>query len=182
MEKVMDKILTVLAVIPALLLLYIVLSTSVNVLSRFLGFGGLVWGVQFTEYSLLWMTLLGATWVLKRNKHVTVDLITGRLKERTMAYFNVAHSIMGFAVCALLCWYGTVVTWGQYQRGVVDIQVVDVPKYLVLMIIPLAFFFLSLEFIRRFFTGLKEIRLGRSKSSLSKDTPVQTNPKKPESR
>ena len=76
----MDKILTVLAVIPALLLLYIVLSTSVNVLSRFLGFGGLVWGVQFTEYSLLWMTLLGATWVLKRNKHVTEDLITGRLK------------------------------------------------------------------------------------------------------
>lgn len=176
----MDKILTVLGVIPALLLLYIVLSTSVNVFSRFLGFGGLVWGVQFTEYSLLWMTLLGATWVLKRNKHVTVDLITGLLKEPTKAYFDLVHSIMGFAVCALLCWYGAIVTWGQYQRGVVDIQVVDVPKYLALMIIPLGFFFLSLEFIRRFFTGLKQIGRGRSQSTLIKDTPIQTNPNSPE--
>jgi TRAP-type C4-dicarboxylate transport system permease small subunit len=179
--KVMDKILTVLGVIPALLLLYIVLSTSVNVFARFLGFGGLVWGVQFTEYSLLWMTLLGATWVLKRDKHVTVDLITGLLKERTMVYFNLAHSIMGFAVCALLCWYGAVVTWGQYQRGVVDIQVVDVPKYLVLIVIPLGFFFLSLEFVRRFFASLKEMRCKRSGFSPGKGAPIRRNPSSPES-
>jgi len=156
--KTIDKILTALGVIPALLLLFMVLSTSFTIFARFLGFSGLIWGVQFTEYSLLWMTLLGATWVLKRDKHVTVDLITGLLKERSKAYFDLVHSIMGFAVSAVLCWYGAIVSWGQYQRGVVDIQVVDVPKYLVLIVIPAGFLFLSLEFIRRFLITLKVIR------------------------
>jgi TRAP-type C4-dicarboxylate transport system permease small subunit len=173
----MDKILTVLGVIPALLLLYMVLSTSFNIFARFLGFGGLVWGVQFTEYSLLWMTLLGATWVLKRDRHVTVDLITGRLRKRTMAYLNLAHSIMGCAVCAVLCWYGAVVTWGQHQRGVVDIQVVDMPKYIILLVIPAGFFFLALEFIRKFFKNLREIRRGKGTSSANKDKVIQTGTK-----
>ena len=175
-EKIIDKILTALGVIPALLLLFIALSTSFNIFARFLGFKGLIWGVQFTEYSLFWMTLLGATWVLKRDKHVTVDLITGLLKERPKLYLDLAHSIMGFAVCGVLCWYGAVVTWGQYERGVVDIQVVDVPKYLVLVIIPLGFFFLSLEFFRRFLATLRVMRRGKNQSSVSKDKPVQTNP------
>lgn len=165
MVKTIDKILTALGVIPALLLLFMVLSTSFTIFARFLGFSGLIWGVQFTEYSLLWMTLLGATWVLKRDKHVTVDLITGLLKERSKAYFDLVHSIMGFAVSAVLCWYGAIVSWGQYQRGVVDIQVVDVPKYLVLMVIPAGFFFLSLEFIRKFLITLKVIRRPKTSES-----------------
>jgi C4-dicarboxylate transporter DctQ subunit len=170
MERVLDKISQMLGVIPAILLLFMVFSTSFNIFARYLGFGGLMWGVQFTEYSLLWMTLLGATWLLKRNKHVTVDLITSILNERATVYFNFAHSIMGFAVCVVFFWYGAVVTWGQYQRGIVDIQVVDMPKYLVLLVIPIGFFFLSLEFMRKFFTSLKEIRHGKSRPSASKDT------------
>lgn len=182
MQRVMDKILTVLGVIPALLLLFIVLSTSFNIFSRFLGFGGLVWGVQFTEYSLLWMTLLGAAWVLRRERHVTVDLITGLLKERAKRYLNLAHSIMGCAVCGVLCWFGAVVTWGQFQRGVVDIQVVDIPKHLLLMVIPLGFFFLLLEFAYKFVTTLKEIRQSKTKASLSGDGSVHPHPKTSEGR
>jgi TRAP-type C4-dicarboxylate transport system permease small subunit len=176
-EKIIDKILTVLGVIPALLLLFMVLSTSFTIFARFLGFSGLVWGVQFTEYALLWMTLLGATWVLKRDKHVTVDLITGLLKQHTKIYFNLVHSIMGFAVSGVLCWYGAVVSWGQYQRGVVDIQVIDVPKYLVLMVIPAGFFFLSLEFVRKFLIALKAIRGRKGRPFKEKETPVQRSPK-----
>jgi C4-dicarboxylate transporter DctQ subunit len=176
-EKIIDKILTVLGIIPAILLLFMVFSISFTIFARFLGFSGFVWGIQFTEYALLWMTLIGATWVLKRDKHVTVDIITGFLKERTKIYFDLVHSIMGFAVSAVLCWYGAVVSWGQYQRGVVDIQVVDVPKYLVLMVIPAGFFFLSLEFIRKFLIALKAIRRRKSGSSEGKEPPVQRSPK-----
>jgi C4-dicarboxylate transporter DctQ subunit len=179
-EKIIDKILTALGVIPAILLLFMVFSTSFTIFARFLGFSGFVWGVQFTEYALLWMTLLGATWVLKRNKHVTVDLITGLLKERSKAYFDLIHSVMGFAVCVVLCWYGALVSWGQYQRGVVDIQVVDVPKYLVLVVIPASFFFLSLEFVRKFLTSLKAIRRRKTKSFMGKGSSVQRSPKTPE--
>lgn len=165
MDKFMDTVLTVLAALSGLLLIWVTFSITYTIFARFLGYSGFVWGVQFTEYSLLWMTLLGAAWALKRKKHVSVDLVTGLLSRRTNQYLGLAHGIMGMVVAALFCWYGTVVTWGQYQRGVVDIQVVDVSKYLILLIIPIGFFFLFIQFLRNFIQNLKEIRAGGGPSS-----------------
>lgn len=158
MNRFMDVVLITLAVLSGALLLFITFSISYTILARFLGISGPVWAVQFTEYALLWMTLLGAAWVLKKHKHVSVDLLTSRLSPRVRAYFDLAHSVMGVAVCGLLCWYGTIVTWGQWQRGVMDIQVVDMPKYLILIIIPCGFFFLIAQFLRQFLIDLQQIK------------------------
>ena len=160
MDKIMDKVVTTLAVLAGLLILYVTLSICYNIFARSLGFSGMISVVQFTEYSLLWMTLLGAGWVLKRDKHVSVDLLTNRLGPRARAYLKLVHNVMGVAVCGVLCWYGAVVMYGQYQRGVVDIQVVDMPKYLILLIIPAGFFILIIQFLRGFLEGLREIRGG----------------------
>lgn len=158
MEKVLDKILAGLAVLSGLLLLFITFAIFFTIFTRFLNIPGPVWAVQFTEYALLWMTLLGTAWVLKQQRHVSVDLITSRLSAQTKVYFNLAHSIMGGVVSGILCWYGAVVTWGQYQRGVTDIQVVDMPKYLILIIIPIGFLFLAGQFLRNFLTDLKKVK------------------------
>jgi TRAP-type C4-dicarboxylate transport system permease small subunit len=148
-----------------LLLIWVTFSITYTIFARFLGFSGFIWGVQFTEYSLLWMTLLASAWALKRKKHVSVDLVTGLLSKRTKTYLGLAHGIMGRAVSAVFFWDGTSVPWGQYKRGVVDIQVIDISKYLILIIIPIGFFFLFLQFLRNFVQSLKEIRAGKAPSS-----------------
>lgn len=164
MEKIIDRIITIFAVMAGLLLLWVTFSITFTIFARYLGYAGFVWGVQFTEYSLLWMTLLAAAWVLKRDKHVSVDLITSHLSPRTKVYFDLFHSVMGIVVCAVFFWYGTVVTWGQYRRGVTDIQVVDVPKYLILIIIPIGFLLLVMQFSRKFILGFKKTRNGSYRS------------------
>ena len=156
MDKIIDRILTVLAVLAGLLLLFVTFSISYTIFARFLGYSGMISVVQFTEYSLLWMTLLGAAWALKRGKHVSVDLITGRLSPRVRRYFEIGHGIMGIAVCGLLFWYSALVTWSQYKRWVVDVQVVDVPKCMILVVIPVGFLFLSIQFLRMALEGIKE--------------------------
>ena len=158
MGKVLDKILEILAVLSGLLLLFITFAIFYTIFARFLDIPGPVWAIQFTEYALLWMTLLGTAWVLKQRKHVSVDLLTSRLSAQTKLYFNLGHSVMGIVVSGILFWYGTVVTWGQYQRGVMDIQVVDMPKYLILIIIPIGFLFLAGQFFRNFLTDLKRVK------------------------
>ena len=158
MKRVMNVVLTTSAVLAGFLLLFLTFIIAYTIFARFVGISGPVWAVQFTEYAMLWMALLGAAWVLQRQKHVSVDLITGRLSTRVRAYFDLAHGIMGMAVCGVLCWYGTIVTWGQWQRGVVDIQVVDTPKYLILIIIPVGFLFLIAQFLRQFLIDLQQIK------------------------
>ncbi|MBW1935709.1 MAG: TRAP transporter small permease [Deltaproteobacteria bacterium] len=168
MGKIMEKLLKVFSVLAGLLLLFITITVAYTIFARFFGIPGPVWVVQFSEYSMLWMTLLGAAWVLKKGKHVSVDLVTGRLKTNTRRGLNLAHAIMGVAVCGSLCWYGAVVAWGQYQRGVTDIQVVDMPKCMILVIIPAGFLFLALQFLQNFVTGLKQLKKGGAKSALLK--------------
>jgi len=176
MDKILDKILAILAVLSGLLLLFITFAIFYTIFARFLDIPGPVWAVQFTEYALLWMTLLGTAWVLKKQRHVSVDLLTSRLSARTKVYFNLGHSVMGVVVSGILCWYGTVVTWGQYQRGVVDIQVVDMPKYLILIIIPIGFLFLVGQFLRKFLTDLKHVKDFQDPVSTGVDSPGHKEP------
>lgn len=158
LNKIMDKLLTVLAMAAGLLLLFVTFSISYAIFTRAVKLPSPIWIIQFNEYSLLWITFLGTTWVLARNKHVSVDLLTSRLEDRTKMYFSLVHSVMGTAVCAVFVWYGSSVVWGQLQRGVTDVQAVDVPKHLILLVIPLGFFVLSVQFVRQFFIVLKEVR------------------------
>jgi TRAP-type mannitol/chloroaromatic compound transport system permease small subunit len=44
-----------------------------------------------------------------------------------------------------------------YQRGVTDVQVVDVAKYKVVLIIPLGFFLLALQFLRKMLIGFRSV-------------------------
>lgn len=158
LNRIFSRLLAGLAVLAGLLLLFICFSICYSIFTRSLGLPSPVWILQFNEYALLWITFLGTAWALARGKHVSVDLLTGRMGERTKAYFSLAHGMMGIAVCVVLLWYGSVTTWGQFQNGITDVKAVDVPKYLILMVIPIGFFILSFQFARQFFSTLKELR------------------------
>ncbi|MBN2034941.1 MAG: TRAP transporter small permease [Deltaproteobacteria bacterium] len=170
LSRFLDRILTGMGVLAGLLLLFITFSISYSIVTRSLGFQSPVWTVQFNEYSLLWITFLGSAWVLRRQKHVAVDIITGRLGPAGRRIANVLHSILGVGLCAVLCWYTSRMTLNLFQRGVTDVQAVDTPKYLVLIIIPVGFFFLTAQFFRNLRTSLRRAesdpkRLDTQKSS-----------------
>lgn len=156
--RILDKLFNWMAVLAGLLLLFICFSICYSILTRSLSLSSPVWILQFNEYSLLWITFLGTAWTLVRGRHVSVDLLTGRLGERTGIYFRLFHGILGTVVCVVLLWYGSATTWGHFQNGITDVKAVDVPKYLILVVIPIGFFLLTLQFVRQFFSTVKELR------------------------
>ena len=146
--RIFDKLLTALAVLAGLLLLFITFSIGYTILARVVGLPPIVWEVQFNEYALVWITFLGSAWALAGNKHVSIDLFTRNLGSRNARWVSIIHNLMGIAVCGLLFWYCSLVVYGQYQRGVIDVQTIDVPKYLVLSVIPFGFLLLAVQFLR----------------------------------
>jgi C4-dicarboxylate transporter, DctQ subunit len=152
--RIFDKLLTAFAVLAGLLLLFITFTIGYTILARVVGLPSIMWEVQFNEYALVWITFLGSAWALAGNKHVSIDLFTRNLGPRKARWMSVLHNLMGIAVCGVLFWYCTLVVYGQYQRGVIDVQTMDVPKYLVLLIIPIGFLLLALQFVRSLIAGL----------------------------
>jgi C4-dicarboxylate transporter, DctQ subunit len=174
MERLIDFVCKLFAVAAGVLLILVTLFIGYVILARIIGISSPAWIVQFTEYALLWITFLGTAWVLGRNRHISIDLLTTRLKPRMKVVFDVAHSVVGCAVCGILCWFGFSTVWSMFQRGVTDVQVVDVAKYQVILIIPLGFLLLALQFFRKMLTSLHS-----TKVSVEQDAgPQNDNPGK----
>jgi C4-dicarboxylate transporter, DctQ subunit len=162
MGKLIDYVSKLFAVLAGVLLVIVTVSIGYVIFARIVNISSPAWIVQFTEYSLLWITFLGTAWVLGRGRHVSIDLITSRLSPRGKVVFDIAHSVVGCVVCGLLCWFGFLTTWSMFQRGVTDVQVVDVAKYQVILIIPLGFFLLALQFLRKMLIAVESIRHSNS--------------------
>lgn len=158
MAKLLDKICGVLAVLAALLLLFITFSIGYSIFTRQLKLPTPVWVVQFNEYSLLWVTFLGTAWVLSKEKHVSIQLVTERLSARMRNAVKLVHNFVGFGLCAAFCWFGCLTTWDHYVRKVVDVGSVDFSKAGVLAIIPLGFLLLALQFLNKLISGFLDLR------------------------
>jgi C4-dicarboxylate transporter DctQ subunit len=169
--RLLDKILTGMAVLAGLLLLFMTFSISYSIFTRALSFQSPLWTVQFNEYSLLWLTFLGSAWVLRRRKHVAVDVITSHLGPTGRNIADVIHSFLGAALCGVLCWYSSLVTLNFFQRGVTDVQAVDVPKSLVLMVIPAGFLVLTAQFFRNLVASLQKTKVGTPQREARKPPP-----------
>ncbi|MCU0593876.1 MAG: TRAP transporter small permease [Desulfobacterota bacterium] len=159
LSRFLDRILTGMAVLAGLFLLFITFSISYGIFTRALNLPSPVWTIQFNEYSLLWMTFLGSAWALSRRKHVAVDILTSRLGPESKRIAEVAHSLVGMVLCGVLCWYSALMTLNFFQRGVTDVQAVDMPKSLILLVIPAGFLVLTAQFLRNLTASL-----GRKKS------------------
>jgi C4-dicarboxylate transporter, DctQ subunit len=153
--RIFDRILSGTAVLAGLILLFITFSISYGIFTRALGYQSPVWTVQFSEYSLLWMTFLGSAWVLSRRKHVAMDIVTGRFNPRNRRVAEMVHSFMGIGLCGVLCWFSSLITLSLFQRGVTDVQAVDLPKHLIVIIIPIGFLLLMVQFARNLIAALE---------------------------
>ena len=155
LTRMLNGVIAGMAVVAGLLLLFITFSISYGIFTRALGFQSPVWTVQFSEYSLLWMTFLGTAWVLRRRKHVAMDIVTGRFNPRNRRIAEIVHSLMGIGLCGILCWFSSRMTLNLFQRGVTDVQAIDIPKHLVVIVIPIGFLLLTLQFVRNLVAGLE---------------------------
>jgi TRAP-type C4-dicarboxylate transport system permease small subunit len=164
-QELFDKIINLLAVLAATIILFVTLAVCADIILRNFLHKPLVWVFETTEYLLLYMTFLGAAWVLKREGHVHVDILINKLSRKAQARFGVITSMIGIIICGAFVVYGSEVTWDYFARGVVSTKsLLGFPYAPVLMIIPIGSFFLLLQFVRRTYGYMRTLR------ALSKQT------------
>ncbi len=146
--SLMDFAEDLLSGVAVMVLVAITLSVCLEVLLRY-GFNSpLVWVVEITEYSLVYLCFLGTSWVLRNDDHVRVDLVMMAFSERWQHRFHVIGCLFGLAVSLVLLVFGARVTWSFYERGLYKGTVLEFPTWIVLIIIPIGSFLLCLRFCR----------------------------------
>lgn len=147
--RAFDMVLDAGAGLAAVLLLGVMLVTSIKVIFRYGFHEGLVGVDQISGTMLLYITFLGAAWVLRREEHVSIDLLVAGLRPRVRRHLTVINSLIGAAICLLLAAYGTQEAFTSWQRGIRIAAEVEIPRVINLGVIPLGCLCLGLQFLRR---------------------------------
>jgi TRAP-type C4-dicarboxylate transport system permease small subunit len=150
-----DHIIDVGAVLAAVLLIAVMLATTIKVVFRY-GLGQSLIGVdQISGTLLLYIAFLGAAWVQRRDEHVTIDLLIGHVGRRTQQRLMVLSALLGAAVCFVVAVFGAMEVVTSLQRGIRIPAEIEIPRAVNLIVIPIGFLCLSLQFLRRAVDGLR---------------------------
>ena len=148
-SSVFDHLLDAFFFLGGVILAFIMLAVCWDVIGRAVANRPLTWVLEFSEYSLLYMCFLCTAWVLRNNRHVISDLLIVRLSRKTQLFLNTITSIIGAAICAILTWFGTLVSLEKLQAGAYQPTTIKPPDFPIFIIIPIGCCLLSIQFLRR---------------------------------
>ncbi|MCG6656770.1 TRAP transporter small permease [Halomonas campisalis] len=144
-----------LAAVSAAVLLAATGAVFAEILSRLFFGQSLIWVVELSGYALLYMTFLGAPYLLEKNRHVAIDVITTSLPPRWRVALGFAMALLGAAACLYAAWYGLGVTLDQYQFGIRETTVLAPRSYLLTWVFPLGLFLVAIQFVAQAVACLK---------------------------
>lgn len=140
------------------LLVSLMLVICGNVLIRFFFDTSWAWSIEVSEYMMLYVTFLVAPWVLRNNDHIAFDLFHSNASPRTQRRLNIVSYILGLLVCVVLTVFGFEVTWDHYVRDVILYNTLLMPKFILLLIIPVSGALMFLEFLKKLLHELQPIQ------------------------
>jgi len=144
-EKCFDSLLKYLRLVTCLILVFITVSVCIEVVLRYFFNKPQVWVIELSEYGLLYITFLAAGWVLQAKSHITIELVTERLRERARAFLSIVRSFLISGVSMVLIWYGVRVTWTYFLRGTYNPTILEIPTAAILVVIPVGGLFLLFQ-------------------------------------
>ncbi len=164
---VFDKGIDILAFVAGVVLVLMWGIVCSEVILRFLFNYSIIWGVEVSEFSLIFITFTGAAWLLKSEGHIKVDIVYSALNPRAQAFTNIITSIIGAAICAFLLKYGILVTIEQFEGGVVSFTVMRFPTWPRYAVISLGSLLLFFQFLRRAHINLMLLKRAGEKNLLA---------------
>ncbi|MCR9140017.1 MAG: TRAP transporter small permease [Alphaproteobacteria bacterium] len=151
-----ERIALYLAMFSAALIMAMSLWITYDVITRtFFGFAS-PWAFDLSEYSLVWITFLGAPWVLMQDRHVRIELLVDVLPRPVQRVLGVGVCIVGVFMCAILAWRTGVAAIEYYERNVMMARIWRIPRIWPYFVIPLGSGLLSVAFLLRLALYLRE--------------------------
>lgn len=137
------------AILGAALLFFIAFIICLEVTGRALGGSSRLWVIEASEYSLLFITFLGAPYLLEKNMHVVLDLVYNSFQRRWRLIFQTINASIGFLVCAILTIVGIQVVLDQFDIGVREVTVMRPYSWWITAALPLGTGLMAVQFLEQ---------------------------------
>ena len=146
--RVYDALLYTMALIAAVTLVWLMVSVVLSVVMRNLGLQPFAWLFTSAEYGILYMTMLGAPWLVREKGHVHIELVTAALPPTLRRFVSRLVAALCVLVCIILAWYGLQLFLTNIERNNYDVRAYYYPRWLLTVTFPIAFSVMAIEFSR----------------------------------
>jgi len=149
MAKWFDRLNRALAAIACTMLVLITLAICTEIVSRWAFNVSNPWLVELSEITLLYVTFLGAAWVLGNDKHVVLDLVLNHIGDRAARRLHLFLSLVAAVSCFIVVWFGILTVVDQFQNDIREPTIMAPLTFWITAVIPFGFVLLGVQFVRR---------------------------------
>ncbi|QBF33203.1 TRAP transporter small permease [Thalassococcus sp. S3] len=129
-------------------LIWLMISVITSVVMRNLGLQPFAWLFTSTEYGILYMTMLGAPWLVREKGHVHIELVTAALPAPLRRIVSRGVALACVAVSLILAWKGLELFLTNIERNDYDVRAYFTPRWILTISFPIAFGMMAIEFSR----------------------------------
>jgi len=134
--------------IAGIMLVWLMVSVIVSVVMRNAGLQPFAWLFTSSEYAILYMTMLGAPWLVREKGHVHIELVTAALPTGMRHVVSRLVAVICVATCAILAWKGAEMFLTNIERNDLDVRAYYFPKWILSLAFPVSFGLMAIEFSR----------------------------------
>lgn len=151
--RLYDRLIAVLAAAGGASLAIVTVLIIYDVFSRNLGLLPLRSTSALVEYALLFSTMAAAPWLVRVNGHVSLSSIVSFAPLALQRVVNRVVVLVAGGPVAILAWVSGSIAWHQWQIGTIDMRSVDLPGWLLYVIMAAGFGLMATEFLRLLLRG-----------------------------
>lgn len=150
--RLYDRLVDALAVISGLMLIWLMVAVVASVLIRNLGGQPPAWLFTSTEYSMFYLTLLGAPWLVREKGHVFVEIVIVHLPPVLLKVVSRLVMVICAVIAFVLAWKGLELVTSNIQDGDYDVRTYFIPMWIFTIVYPISFTLMGIEFTRFVFS------------------------------
>jgi|GEM_PF-678994 len=165
----------ILAGFTALCVVFLIVAIGAEAIIRSLGWGYVPGVIDLSEFSLFFIAVLAAPWLLRENKHIRVDIVVANLPSSLRARAEQFIHLVILCVCAVIFYFSCLVLLESWQLQEMVVREVEIPDWWLQWQVPLATLLMTIEMVQRLFFPKSRYE-PRKKSWLDADDPDDIQP------
>jgi TRAP-type C4-dicarboxylate transport system permease small subunit len=120
-------------------------TATAQIIARNLFDSGLLWADPLLRILVLWVALLGAVVAARRNKHLSIDVLSRFLSPRWSLLVAAVGHLFTATLCVFLAWHAA--RFVAFEKDSGTTALADVPVWLFELILPAALALIALRYL-----------------------------------
>ena len=128
----------------------LVITTTWQVLSRYLSGSPQMWPTDVATYGLVFLTFMGMGLLLRDDGHIRIDIVYLKLPETAKRVLDTVMDLIGVVTLVTVTYFAFKLDASYYQKGTFLVgSVFNMPKHLIFTFVPVGLAITAIEFMRR---------------------------------